>query len=341
MTFRIRMSRIFAVLALGLFAFLALPEPAEAQQINPTAKSVTEESLMNALSGDVQVQGRISIPDELAAGLIKPANKGWAETHGGTVRTITLISVVGIVALLAVFYFIRGKIRIDAGPTTERILRFTSMERFAHWLMAISFVVLAITGLNLIFGRAVILPLFGEGVFGTLSAWGKVAHNYMGFAFMLGLLLSFIYWVVHNIPDKVDINWLKQGGGLFTKGVHPPAKKFNAGQKGIFWSVTIGGAALSFTGVMLLFPELAGGEAGWQFYQVIHGIVAAVLTAIVVAHIYIGSVGMEGAFDAMGSGEVDLNWAKEHHSLWVDEVQGQQTDGTGATGGRPSTQPAE
>jgi formate dehydrogenase subunit gamma len=342
MTIHTKMARLVAVLALGLFALFAQPQAAQAQDIvNPTAQSVTEDALLGALSGDAQVQGRVTIPDDLSSGLIKPGNRNWADTHGGPVRTTTLIAVVGMLAVLVAFYLIRGKIRIDSGPSSERILRFTSMERFAHWLMAVSFIVLAITGLNLVFGRAVILPLFGEGVFGTLSAWGKVAHNYMGFAFMLGLLLSFLYWVVHNIPDKVDLKWLSQGGGLFVKGVHPPAKKFNAGQKGIFWSVTIGGAALSFTGVMLLFPEMAGGEAGWQLYQVIHGIVAAVLTAIVIAHIYIGSVGMEGAYDAMGSGEVDLNWAKEHHSLWVDEVQSKQSQDGGEAGSRPTTQPAE
>ena len=336
-----KLDRLIAVLALGLLAIFASPDIAQAQQVNPTAESVTEEALMEALGGDAQVQGRVSIPDELATGLIKPGNSGWADTHGGPVRTANFIAVVGMLAVLVLFYLIRGKIRIDSGPSNQRIKRFGALERFAHWLMAVSFIVLAITGLNLVFGRTVILPLFGESAFGTLSAWGKLAHNYMSFAFMLGLVMAFLLWVVHNVPDKVDANWLSQGGGLFKKGVHPPAKKFNAGQKVIFWSVTIGGAALSFTGVMLLFPELAGSEANWQLYQIIHGLVAAALTAIVIAHIYIGSVGMEGAFDAMGSGEVDLNWAKEHHSLWVEDVKGNEPQSDDGTAPRPGTQPAE
>jgi formate dehydrogenase subunit gamma len=134
-------------------------------------------------------------------------------------------------------------------------------------------------------------------------------------------------WVVPNIPHKYDLIWLMKLGGLFSRNVHPPAKKFNAGQKLIFWSVVIGGAALSYTGFMLLFPAEAGTPADWQFYQTIHALTAAVLSAIIIAHIYIGSVGMEGAFDAMGSGEVDENWAKEHHSLWVEEVKGQAPSG--------------
>jgi formate dehydrogenase subunit gamma len=312
---------LFAVVALAMVVTLT-PAPAEAQQINPTAESVTEDALLEALQGGQMVDGRVSIPDELSSGLIKPGNKGWADRHGGLVRTLTAIAIVGILVVLVAFYAMRGKIRIDAGMSGMSILRFSAFERFAHWLMAGSFIVLALTGLNLVFGRSLVLPIVGEDAFGTLSTWGKVAHNYLGWAFMLGLIMSFVAWIAHNLPDKVDGEWIRQGGGLLKKGVHPPAKKFNAGQKVIFWSVMLGGAALSFTGVMLLFPDWAGGQSDWQFYQLIHGLVAAGLTAIVVAHIYIGSVGMEGAFDAMGSGEVDLNWAKEHHSLWVEEVEG-------------------
>ncbi len=314
-------SRLLALVAITSFAALAVP--AAAQQVNPTGSAVTEESLLQALTGNGEVQGRISIPDDQAAGLIKPGNKGWAETHTGTVRSLSIWALVGMLAVLVLFYLVRGKIRIDAGPSGRTIKRFSGIERFAHWLMAVSFIVLALTGLNLILGRTMLLPLIGEGAFGTLSAWGKLGHNYMGWAFMVGLALAFLLWVARNIPHGRDMTWLAQGGGLFKKGVHPPAGKFNAGQKLIFWSVVLGGAALSFTGVMLLFPEQAGSQADWQFYQLIHGIVSAVLSAVILAHIYIGSVGMEGAFDAMGSGEVDLNWAKEHHSVWVEEVKGE------------------
>jgi formate dehydrogenase subunit gamma len=315
------LTRLLAALALVGLIGVAAPQ-AQAQQVNPTANSVTEDALFEALNPGQGVTGRVTIPDAAAAGLIKPDNKGWAATHTGTVRTLSIWAVLGTLAVLLAFYLIRGKIRIDSGRSGRTITRFGGVERFAHWLMAVSFIVLALTGLNLVLGRSVVLPLLGEGAFGTLSAWGKLVHNYMGFAFMLGLVLAFIVWVGRNLPKAHDAAWIAQGGGLLKKGVHPPAGKFNAGQKLIFWSVVLGGAALSFTGVMLLFPWLAGTPGDWQFYQLIHGIVSAALSAIILAHIYIGSVGMEGAFDAMGSGEVDVNWAKEHHSLWVDEVQG-------------------
>lgn len=330
------MKTLFTALALALTLAFAAPV-AQAQQVNPTANSVTEDSLFNALKPGDQVTGRVSIPDGLSAGLIKPDNKGWASTHNTTVKSLTIWSLAGILVLLVLFYAIRGRIRIDAGPAGRTITRFAWIDRFAHWLMAGSFIVLALTGLNLVIGRAVILPLIGEGGFGTLTAYGKLAHNYVGWAFMIGLALSFVLWVSRNLPRRRDLTWLSMGGGLLKKGSHPPAGKFNAGQKLIFWSVTLGGIALSVTGFFLLFPAYAGTQADWQFYQIIHGVVSALLSAIILAHIYIGSVGMEGAFDAMGTGEVDLNWAKEHHSLWVEEMQGKTAS---AQGGRAAS-PAE
>ena len=330
-----RAATLFAVVALITFAAPEL----SAQQVNPTASSVQEEQLMRALQSGEAVSGRITIPDARAGDLIKPDNKNWAATHGGTVKTVNVVAILGMLAVLAGFYMYRGKIRIDSGPSGRTIQRFNAVERFAHWLLAATFIILALTGLNLLIGRAVILPIVGESAFGTISAWGKIAHNYLAWPFMVALVLVFFAWVVHNIPNRLDIEWLKAGGGLFKKGVHPPAKKFNAGQKAIFWSVIIGGAALSFTGVMLLFPEIAGTSAQWQLYQVIHAIVAGIMTAVIVAHIYIGSVGMEGAFDAMGSGEVDLNWAKEHHSLWVEEKLARE--GKAAPSGGAAPQPAE
>ncbi|MCC5956067.1 MAG: formate dehydrogenase subunit gamma [Natronohydrobacter sp.] len=313
--------------ALSLVLALSLIAPAASAQVNPTESSVNEDALFQAL-GTSPVAGRVTIPDANAGYLIKPENKSWAALQGQTLHTLSIVAVVGMIAILALFYLIRGKIRIDSGWSGRKILRFNAIERFAHWTLATTFIILALTGLNLIIGKSVILPLFGEAAFGTLSTWGKIAHNYLAWPFMAALVMIVLLWIIHNVPNKVDLEWIKQGGGLLKKGVHPPARKFNAGQKLIFWSVVLGGAALSYTGIMLLFPAEAGTAADWQFYQTIHALVAAALSAIVIAHIYIGSVGMEGAFDAMGSGEVDENWAKEHHALWVEEVKATQDRNT-------------
>lgn len=333
-----KLYRLFTALAVLVMLGFAAPH-LMAQQVNPTAKSVTEEQMFQALQQGQGVVGRVSIPDSNAAALIKPDNKGWAGMQAGALRTFAVVSFIGTLAALVIFYLVRGRIMIDGGPSGRTILRFDAIERFGHWLVASSFLVLAITGLNLVTGRVLLQPLIGEAAFGTLTQYGKLAHNFVAWPFMLGLAIIFFMWVGNNIPAKVDLDWLKQGGGLFSDKFHPPAKKFNAGQKIIFWSVIIGGSIQAYTGIMMLYPALAGSPADWQFYSMVHGIASAILAAVILGHIYIGSVGMQGAFDAMGKGEVDVNWAKQHHSLWVEEVEGQKARKARRAGARPM--PAE
>jgi len=281
--------------------------------------------------------------------LIQDAGMWWLQFREGPVARYGAYLLGGTLVLLALFYAIRGKIRIDGAKTGRTVTRFQAVERFGHWLMAGSFVVLAITGLIVLFGRTVVIPLVGHEAFSTIAVASKWLHNNISWAFMLGLVMVFVMWVVHNIPNRTDLKWLAVGGGIFTRGVHPPARKFNAGQKMIFWATIIFGASISASGLSLLFPfdlpmfaktfavlndtglpqlvgfgtlpETLAPHEEMQFATLWHTIMAFVLTAIIVAHIYIGSVGMEGAFDAMGSGEVEEQWAREHHGLWLEELQ--------------------
>ena len=269
-------------------------------------------------------QGTVSIPNKSAGVLVQSEGEAWRSLRNGPLSTYGVWVLGGMLGLLVLFFLVRGRIRIDGRKTGRTIQRFNAFERGVHWLTAGSFIVLAITGLNVLYGRYTILPLLGPDVFAAMTSYGKFVHNYLGFAFMIGIALIFLMWTKHNIPNRGDIDWALKAGGLFSKGVHPPAKKFNAGQKVIFWATVLGGAALGFTGVQLLFPFSFASMADMQLYQLIHAGVAVVLIAVIVAHIYIGSVGMEGAFDAMGSGEVELQWAREHHSLWVEEVTGER-----------------
>jgi len=243
-----------------------------------------------------------------------------------------------MLALLAIFLMVRGRIRVHRGFSGKTILRFASFERFTHWLTASCFIILALSGLNVSFGRTLILPVFGPEAFANMSAWAKLAHNYLAFPFMLGLVIMFLIWIKDNIPSKLDLEWIKQGGGLLSEGKHPPARRFNAGQKGIFWIVIIGGALMSVSGWFLLFPYLPANVTALQLWTVIHAVIAMLFIAAMLAHIYIGSVGMEGAFDAMGTGEVDLNWANEHHALWVEE---QRAKGEAPVDTTPRAMPAE
>jgi len=302
-----------------------VPPPAVGAYQSPSMRPeaglmANDAELLRALA---PTRGWVSIPDQKLATLIQPAGRDWRQTVKGPVRVWGSWMILGMCCLLIAFYLTRGKITIDSGLSGRTVERFNGAERFVHWMTAGAFVVLAVSGLNITYGRYVLLPLLGPEVFTSLSVLLKYLHNYLSFAFMLGIVLMFVLWVRHNIPSRLDLQWLAVGGGLFSKGVHPPADKFNAGQKLVFWSVVAGGVALSITGVWLLFPFQFGDVASMQLMQVIHAIVGLVLTAIVIAHIYIGSIGMEQAFDAMGTGQVDENWAKEHHGVWLAKLKGQ------------------
>jgi formate dehydrogenase subunit gamma len=333
-----RASIVKAVCAALALVFV-LAHPAAAQlSFKPTAEAVQEDKLLNALKEGGKITGRITIPDAMASSLIQPAGRDWRDFHRSKLPIIGGIAIIGMLALLAIFLAVRGRVRIRQGFSGRKILRFAAFERFTHWLTASCFIVLALSGLNISFGRILILPLFGPEAFATMSAYAKLAHDYLAFPFMLGLVIMLVIWIKDNIPGRLDLQWLRQGGGILFKGEHPPAKRFNAGQKGIFWTVIIGGALMSVSGWFLLFPYLPGNVTALQFWTVIHAVIAMLLIAVMLAHIYIGTIGMEGAFDAMGTGEVDLNWAREHHALWVEE---EQAKGHAPSAGTPRAMPAE
>ena len=326
-------------LCAALALLFVVAHPAAAQlSFKPTAEAVHEDKLLKALKEGDTIAGRVSIPDPMASNLIQPAGRDWRDFQRSKLPIIGGVAIIGMVVLLAIFLMVRGRIRVDHGLSGTKIVRFAAFERFTHWLTASCFIVLALSGLNISFGRVLILPLFGANAFSAMSTWAKYAHDYLAFPFMLGLIIMFLIWIKDNIPGKLDLQWFKQGGGILANGQHPPAKRFNAGQKGIFWIVIIGGALMSVSGWFLLFPYLPANVTALQFWTVIHAVIAMLFIAAMLAHIYIGSVGMEGAFDAMGTGEVDLNWAKEHHSLWVAE---EQAKGHAPSGTAPRAMPAE
>jgi formate dehydrogenase subunit gamma len=312
----------FVALAIAVVFLIGVSAPALAQQptsVNPTANAVKEDQLLNALqnSGGT-ISGRVTIPDKKEGVLIQPAGRDWRAFHETTLRWIGAISILGMLLLLVGFYLFRGMVRIERGRSGRTIVRFNAFERFVHWMTATCFIVLAISGLNITFGKSLLLPLMSPGAFTGWSQALKYAHNYLSFPFTFGVILMFLMWIGGNIPSKSDVEWVKRGGGILGDD-HPPAPRFNAGQKMIYWVVVIGGSAVAISGYILMFPFYGTTISGMQLAQIVHGIVALLFVAVMLAHIYIGTIGMEGAFEAMGSGEVDVNWAKEHHSVWLEE----------------------
>jgi formate dehydrogenase subunit gamma len=305
-------------LALGAWALalmITASVPSIAQQVNPTASAVKEQQLLQELN---RIQGRVSIPDQRSGVLEQPAGREWREFRNVTLRWVGGVAILGMLVALVGFYLIRGMVRLQSGRSGRTIVRFGAFERFVHWMTATCFIILAISGLNITFGRPLLLPLIGHEAFSEWSQWAKYAHNYLSFPFTIGVVLIFLMWLGGYIPNKVDVEWIKRGGGIVGHD-HPPAYRFNAGQKAVYWIVVIGGAAVAITGYELMFPFYLSGIEGMQMAAVIHAIVAVLFVAVMLAHIYIGTIGMQGAFEAMGSGVVDVNWAKEHHSLWLEE----------------------
>lgn len=308
------------------------------------------------------LQGQVSIPDKKAGQLVQSGGEAWRNFRNGPLPTYGLWGMGGIIVLLAAFFLLRGRIKIEHGWAGRTITRFSDVERFGHWLLASSFIILALTGLNVLYGRYFLLPVLGPELFSEISLGAKWLHNYVAFAFMAGLALTFIVWVRHNFPTWRDVVWLAKGGGMFVRGSHPPAWKFNAGQKILFWLVMLGGLSLSLSGIALLFPfetalfaktfallNMAGLHLPtsltpvqeMQYASSWHGIVALGLVVVIIAHIYIGTLGMEGAFEAMGTGQVDVNWAKEHHSLWAEREIEKMEEAAAAETGAARVAPAE
>jgi formate dehydrogenase subunit gamma len=319
-----------------------------------TRGGASDPELWRALRyGEADITSQVRSPG--ATLLVQDGGMAWLQFRAGPLRTWGGYFLLGVVGFLALFYLVRGRIRIGEGRSGMTILRFNFVERFSHWLLAGSFILLGLTGLATLFGRVALIPLFdmmgsdrGHEINSTIAIASKWVHNNVSWAFMVALVMVFVLWVVHNIPNRLDLVWFAKGGGIVGKG-HPPAKKFNAGQKIVFWSVILLGASISASGLELLFPfelhlfektfgmmrdlgvtelplygaipETLTPHAEMQHAQAWHAMVSFLLMGIVIAHIYIGTLGMEGAYDAMGSGEVDLNWAKEHHSLWVEEEE--------------------
>jgi formate dehydrogenase subunit gamma len=289
-------------------------------------------------------KGSVSIPNQRAGLLVQSQGQDWRAFRNDSIFKFGGWVLLGIIAALVVFFLARGRIKISHGRAGTTILRFKTIERMTHWLTAVPFVILALTGLNLMYGREYILPIIGHEAFADITIAGKWLHNFMAFAFMLGLLLMVVLWVRHNLWDKYDWGWIRAGGGIFSDDVHPPARKFNTGQKVVFWAVILVGASISYSGLALMFPFAMEPFAAtftflnnfgtelptqlepiqeMQLLQTWHAIVAVILIGLIFAHIYIGSFGMEGAIDAMWTGEVDENWAREHHAAWVADLKGE------------------
>ena len=260
-----------------------------------------------------------SLPGRETNVLIQPEGQTWRAlrvpmaTIGGFAFVFTLLALLG-------FYLWRGPLRVHGAPTGRLIERFSVAERAVHWTVAITFTALAITGLILTFGKTVLLPLIGYSLFAFLAILAKNIHNFVGPVLVVALPVMIVLFFRENIWRGYDWMWLKRGGGMLT-GEHVPAGKANAGQKILFYlMVVILGIALSVSGLILNFPNFDQTRQTMQIANMVHMIGALIAVCLLAGHIYLGTIGMKGAWEAMRYGYVDETWAREHHEYWYNDV---------------------
>ena len=264
----------------------------------------------------VQQQARFPGQDGMTT-----AGEAWRKFRNGPITFYGGWLVVVVAAIIAAIYFTLGPIKLHDKPSGRMIERFSLTERWAHWVMAISFCVLGVSGLIIIFGKHVLLPVIGYTLFAWLSSLAKNLHNFVAPLFIVSLLVFIVIYVKDNLPEKGDLAWFAQGWKIF-KGEHMPSGRFNAGEKAWFWGgVVVLSLIISASGLVLLFPNFDQVRATMQQASVVHAVAALLVIAAGLGHIYMGTIGMEGAYGNMRDGVTDETWAKEHHENWYNDVK--------------------
>ena len=246
----------------------------------------------------------------------RQVRNNWIIPYGGSLLLIVLGAV-------GVFYWRKGTMMLHGTPTGVEIERFTPFERSAHWTNAIAFVVLALSGITMAFGKFFMQPIIGDSLFGFITYLLKNAHNFAGPLFAVSLTVVFFTFLKDNWPSKEDWVWIIKAGGMFG-GSEVPSHRFNAGEKVVFWGGVFGlGLVVVASGFVLdkIIPFLVYERGTMQIAHMIHAVATLLMMAMFIGHIYMGTVGMEGAYKAMKTGYVDETWAKEHHELWHDDIK--------------------
>jgi len=269
--------------------------------------------------------------------LIQSEGEMWRQFRNGPITIYGGWFIVVVFLAILLFYWRRGKLRMREPRTGRLIERFSTWERIVHWTVAITFIILAVTGIIMLFGKHVVLPVLGYTLFSWLAMLGKNLHNFLGPLFAVSLIVMAVTYLHDNVPKAYDWIYVRRFGD-FLRGETVPAGRFNAMEKFWFWAgVILLGIIVSATGLVMDFPNFDQTRGAMQIANMIHAIAAVLFIALSLGHIYIGTIGMEGAYDAMRHGYVDETWAREHHVYWYEEVMRGERRGAG---GSPTTAPA-
>ncbi|WP_290797915.1 formate dehydrogenase subunit gamma [Halomonas sp.] len=311
-------------LLLALVCLLAPPAMAQAEPEREAATAVvgvTPDTWREVRSGEVGPNFRDTRADS-NYNLINASGETWRQLRNRWVSPFGLIAIGGMFAVIAIFYVIVGRKDLSEPRTGRKLLRWPLVVRSIHWTVASLFIILALSGLNLLYGKFVFRSLFGDAVWGSMISASKIAHNYLGPLFGILLVILLARVLKHNWPNRTDLAWFKQGGGLVGKG-HPDAGFANGGEKLWFWLLATVGLVVVASGLVLDFPNYGQSRDTMQWANIIHAVGALGLTAVALGHIYIGTIGSEGSLEGMATGYVDETWAKDHHNLWYEEVKHQ------------------
>lgn len=270
------------------------------------------------------VSGYTAVTGQEAGVLIQGSGQNWRQLRNRLIATYGAWLLAGTTLALGLFYLWRGQVKLTQERTGITLPRWTFGERFLHWAMAIIFLMLVVTGYSLLYGRTVLIPIIGKPAFSDYVTIAKQLHNYSGPLFIVGLILMFLKWAKDNLPNSLDIAWFKAFGGM-VGDKHPSAELMNAGEKAWFWLLIGAGFAVGVTGLILDFTLFGQTRELLQISHIIHSVSGLLLTVGALGHIYIGTIGTEGALEGMIHGEVDVAWAKQHHDLWYEKIKDQDS----------------
>ncbi|MEX0607302.1 MAG: formate dehydrogenase subunit gamma [Halofilum sp. (in: g-proteobacteria)] len=323
------------VAPLGGYVYVAQAQDEAAWEQNP--RSETWRDAREGEGGYTSASGPFTTNT-----LIDGSGENWRQARNGPVAGLTPWLMAIALLAIGLFHIFFGRNRLEETPSGNRVKRWAGWERTLHWFTASTFIVLAITGLSLLFGRAVLIPLMGPEGFAAWAGVAKSTHNLIGPAFTVGVLLILVSWMRYNIPNRTDVEWFKKGGGLIGKG-HASAGRMNGGEKAWFWFIATAGVVVCATGLILDFPNFQQSRGVMQLSSLIHAVVSIGWIALALGHVYIGTLGTEGALEGMTTGYVSEEWARQHHDQWLDEVKGQAgaTEEEPVPGGGPAHGPAQ
>lgn len=294
----------------GIHQGLSAASGAKAEMTNPRANFWR--AVRDGQAGVTSVQGAERNV------LIQNGGENWRRIRNGLVAGISpwLLAVVFFTVML--FFLIHGPDKLLEPPSGETLERWSLPHRLLHWYTALLFVIMGVTGLSMLFGRAVAIPVFGHSAFAATMSTAIKIHNYGGPLFLAGLLIEIIVWFRSNIPKQIDFDWFKSLGGMLGNGPRPHAEKINGGSKGWFWFTVFAGLTVGVSGLIMDFPEFGQSRGLMQMAHVIHASFAVVFVAGALGHIYLGTIGAEGTFESMWRGKVSVQWAKQHNDLWYE-----------------------